>query len=435
MGSITSVTANEISARIKQANESESLEKIEYFLRIAYLEDARLSAFKSEFRSHKAFLNLLDFLNNEHNEKYDSVISQIRKRPNLTHEVEEYIQQQIESPHETISSNVNPAMSEFLNIALDAFPRYLRCKSYQDWQWMISCLVKSELQTRFDGTLPELEDSQSSQNIPLLEAEVCFSRVIDPILLGKNDIRFKENLTDSESSFFHETTAVARRLSCLHGINNGTENSLETALYAVDIVEVKQILTLDSWFLTFLGVVENLPLAVSIATANTSRLGFPIIYANKMFETMTGYDRGNLVGHSAKFLQKYRSSQQLEILELTNALQLAHSSVSKIMNFRKDGTPFLNMIGIKPIFDIHRRYCYVIAVHMDVTNMSSEDTERCSFRIYQLLNSIPSILRNSHRMSFENKLKPEGKYTLYSMVRKILFFLHNNLNKSKSVNL
>lgn len=110
----------------------------------------------------------------------------------------------------------------------------------------------------------------------------------------------------------------------------------------------------NQWLRALLSSLENIPVCVSVAAASSASRGFPLIYVNKSFERATGYQRSEVLGKNCKFLQTGKHGEAAEpesIAKLTAALSAKEAIKITITNFRKDGTPFRNLLAVKPIFD------------------------------------------------------------------------------------
>ena len=110
----------------------------------------------------------------------------------------------------------------------------------------------------------------------------------------------------------------------------------------------------NQWLRALLSSLENIPVCVSVAAASSASRGFPLIYVNKSFERATGYQRSEVLGKNCKFLQTGKHGEVAEpesIAKLTSALSAKEAIKITITNFRKDGTPFRNLLAVKPIFD------------------------------------------------------------------------------------
>jgi PAS domain S-box-containing protein len=92
----------------------------------------------------------------------------------------------------------------------------------------------------------------------------------------------------------------------------------------------------------------------------------PIVYANAVFERMTGYSREEIVGRNCRFLQG-NDSDQAAIAELRAALAEKRPVEVVLRNYRKDGTLFHNRLSIRPLLDPDGTVIYYLGVQYDVT--------------------------------------------------------------------
>lgn len=119
--------------------------------------------------------------------------------------------------------------------------------------------------------------------------------------------------------------------------------------------ELDKVLVSTSWLTGLLASIESLPVCVSLAAASENMRGFPLIYVNAAFEATTGYDRCEIIGQNCRFLQMGKEeghvAEKDSIARLTEALKDAKPVKVAITNFRKDGTPFRNLLAMKPIMD------------------------------------------------------------------------------------
>lgn len=73
-----------------------------------------------------------------------------------------------------------------------------------------------------------------------------------------------------------------------------------------------------------------------------------IIYANKAFETLTGYDANEVIGKTPRLLQGQATDSKV-IGRLSNALKSNDSFEGKAINYKKDGTPFIMYWRVLPV--------------------------------------------------------------------------------------
>jgi PAS domain S-box-containing protein len=154
--------------------------------------------------------------------------------------------------------------------------------------------------------------------------------------------------------------------------------------------EIGKLLGSESWLAALLAAVEALPLAFSLSTARRDRRGFPLMYVNKHFEKLTGYDRADVLGRNCKFLQ-CPESEKAQLNTLNDALRSEKPAKVVLSNMTKDKRPFKNLIVIKPVFDERRVYSYVMAIQMDVTR--DVDNYASKMQLAQeLMDMLPSKL-------------------------------------------
>lgn len=100
----------------------------------------------------------------------------------------------------------------------------------------------------------------------------------------------------------------------------------------------------------------------------------PIIYCNKAFEEITGYQRNEIIGHNCRFLQQ-EDRQQPERAMLFKAIKEGEAVSVEIRNYRKDGTLFWNELYMSPIKDEQGKTCYFIGVQNDVTRRKKAELD------------------------------------------------------------
>jgi PAS domain S-box-containing protein len=122
------------------------------------------------------------------------------------------------------------------------------------------------------------------------------------------------------------------------------------------------------WFNRMIKTVENIPIAVTISNAKQNIYGFPLLYVNKHFETMTGYNRTEILGKNCKFLQPDEPPRKevLQYVLMKNSLEVKLPVSVIITNYKADGTPFKNLIALKPLIDRYGNYLFVIGIQTEV---------------------------------------------------------------------
>jgi PAS domain S-box-containing protein len=114
----------------------------------------------------------------------------------------------------------------------------------------------------------------------------------------------------------------------------------------------------------------------------------PIVYANSVFERMTGYSREEIIGHNCRFLQG-ADREQPGLDAIRAALREHHPVEVTLRNYRKDGTLFHNRLSIQPLRDASGRLIYYLGVQYDVTELVNAQAE--VERLEELLKHVPRV--------------------------------------------
>jgi PAS domain S-box-containing protein len=88
----------------------------------------------------------------------------------------------------------------------------------------------------------------------------------------------------------------------------------------------------------------------TFVVSDATRPDCPIIYASAGFYTMTGYAPKEVVGRNCRFLQGPDTDMD-EVAKIRDAVKTGRSFCGRLLNYRKDGTPFWNMLTVTPIRD------------------------------------------------------------------------------------
>ena len=96
----------------------------------------------------------------------------------------------------------------------------------------------------------------------------------------------------------------------------------------------------------------------------------PIVFCNRAFRELTGYDEEEILGHNCRFLQGVDTDRQT-VNKLRDAVEARAVAVVEILNYKKDGTPFWNALHIGPIYDDKNELKYLFGSQWDVTDVNA----------------------------------------------------------------
>lgn len=100
----------------------------------------------------------------------------------------------------------------------------------------------------------------------------------------------------------------------------------------------------------------------------------PIVYANSVFEKITGYSRDEMIGINCRFLQNDDRDQD-EIKKIHHALETQTEVEVTLRNYRKNGELFYNRLVIKPLYDGNDKVIYYLGMQYDITKQIKAEKE------------------------------------------------------------
>ena len=92
----------------------------------------------------------------------------------------------------------------------------------------------------------------------------------------------------------------------------------------------------------------------------------PIMYASSGFFTMTGYSSKEVIGRNCRFLQGPETDQN-EVAKIRDAVKSGKSYCGRLLNYKKNGTPFWNLLTITPIKDENGKTIKFIGMQVEVS--------------------------------------------------------------------
>ena len=105
---------------------------------------------------------------------------------------------------------------------------------------------------------------------------------------------------------------------------------------------------LDRGFLR--SLLETDEQEMSVVFSDPSLPDNPMVYVSREFERQTGYSNHEAIGRNCRFLQGPGTNPEA-VEAIRHALRARTRFTLDILNYRKDGTLFLNRLRIRPIFD------------------------------------------------------------------------------------
>ncbi|XP_022970922.1 phototropin-2-like [Cucurbita maxima] len=113
----------------------------------------------------------------------------------------------------------------------------------------------------------------------------------------------------------------------------------------------------------------------TFVVSDATRPDCPIVYASSGFFGMTGYGSDEVIGKNCRFLQGPETDQK-EVEKIRYAVKNGKSYCGRLLNYKKDGTPFWNLLTITPIKDDNGKTIKFIGMQVEVSKYTEGKVDR-----------------------------------------------------------
>lgn len=120
----------------------------------------------------------------------------------------------------------------------------------------------------------------------------------------------------------------------------------------------------------------------SFVLTDASLPDMPIVYASEAFLKLTGYGRHEVLGQNCRFLSGTDTDPSTQF-QMKECIQTEQACTVRILNYRKDRTPFWNFLHISPVRNASGKVEYFVGIQIDESGKNYE-THELSPRIRQL---------------------------------------------------
>jgi len=117
-------------------------------------------------------------------------------------------------------------------------------------------------------------------------------------------------------------------------------------------------------------------LSCAFVVCDCQKHDLPIVYCSDMFERLTGYSRHEILGRNCRFLQapdgkvqsgiKRKYVDDKSVLYLKNQINKRAEAQLSLINYRKGGQPFMNLLTMIPITWDTGEYKYFVGFQVDL---------------------------------------------------------------------
>nr|AML77214.1 putative LOV domain-containing protein [Syntrichia princeps] len=113
----------------------------------------------------------------------------------------------------------------------------------------------------------------------------------------------------------------------------------------------------------------------TFVVSDASRPDYPIMYASAGFYTMTGYSADEVIGHNCRFLQG-PETDPADVETIRQAVKTGKNFCGRLLNYRKDGSTFWNLLTITPIKDENDKVIKFIGMQVEVSKFTEGAKEK-----------------------------------------------------------
>ena len=105
---------------------------------------------------------------------------------------------------------------------------------------------------------------------------------------------------------------------------------------------------------------------MSVVFTDPNQSDNPMIFVSEEFEKQTGYTAAEAIGRNCRFLQGPDTDPNA-VQAIRSALKARTRFTIDILNYRKDGTSFVNRLRIRPVFNDAGRLEYFVGAQNPVS--------------------------------------------------------------------
>lgn len=235
-----------------------------------------------------------------------------------------------------------------------------------------------------------------------------------PLEAGSSDVKIRQLQNNAED--FHTSKAAGQestpqpsfglpmQLGPIHP-GGGNTNSNFPGLYSSTGFDMVGILARIAARPNPQINVGPVDMSCSFVVVDARKYDFPIVYASTTFERLTGYTNSEIVGRNCRFLQapdghvalgsRRRYTDNNAVYHIKSHMISGKESQASLINYRKGGQPFINLVTVIPITWDSDDIAYFVGFQVDLVEQPNAILEKMKDGTYvvnyQLMNLPPYI--------------------------------------------
>ncbi|GJS96883.1 putative LOV domain-containing protein [Tanacetum coccineum] len=113
----------------------------------------------------------------------------------------------------------------------------------------------------------------------------------------------------------------------------------------------------------------------TFVVSDATKPDYPILYASAGFFKMTGYTSKEVIGRNCRFLQGADTDPE-DVAKIREALLKGTTYCGRLLNYKKDGSPFWNLLTVSPIKDESGNILKFIGMQVEVSKYTEGTKEK-----------------------------------------------------------
>ncbi|KAK4519536.1 Tricalbin-2 [Mucor velutinosus] len=150
-------------------------------------------------------------------------------------------------------------------------------------------------------------------------------------------------------------------------------------------------------------------LSCSFVVSDAKQYDCPVIYCSPAFERLTGYTNNEIVGKNCRFLQspdgqvtcgsRRQHTDNQAVYHLKAQLNQGKEHQASIINYRKGGQPFVNLVTVIPILGDNGQVDYFVGLQVDLVEQPNSILEKMKDGTYLINYHQNTSVLPSHRLT------------------------------------
>ena len=127
-------------------------------------------------------------------------------------------------------------------------------------------------------------------------------------------------------------------------------------------------------------------MSCAFVVCDVTKHDIPIVYCSEMFERLTGYTRHEILGRNCRFLQapdgkvqsglKRKYVDDMSVYHVKKAVSQHQEAQISLINYRKGGQPFMNLLTMIPIAWDSDEMKYYVGFQVDLVDQPASITNK-----------------------------------------------------------